>query len=71
MLEAIQAFYKDSKAIVRIEGEESASFEINVEVRQGCLMSPWLFIVYMDIVVKELRVWTMVEGASLTLNGRK
>ena len=32
-----------SKAIVRIDREMSEGFEINVGLRWGCVMSPWLF----------------------------
>ena len=35
LLEEVRAFYIDSKAIVRICGEKSESFEINVGVTQG------------------------------------
>ena len=29
---------------------------VNVGLRQGCVMSPWLFNVYMDGVVREVNV---------------
>ena len=29
---------------------------VNVGLRQGCVMSPWLFNVYMDSVVREVKV---------------
>ena len=29
-------------------------FSVNVRLRQGCVMSPWLFNVYMDGVVQEV-----------------
>ena len=28
------------------------NFRIDSGVRQGCIMSPWLFNVYMDVVIK-------------------
>ena len=31
-------------------------FPANVGLRQGCVMSPWLFYVYMDGVVREVNV---------------
>ena len=31
-------------------------FPVNVGLRQGCVMSPWLFIVYVDCVVTEVNV---------------
>ena len=31
-------------------------FPVNVGLRQGCVMYPWLFNVYMDGVVREVNV---------------
>ena len=42
-------------ACVRIKGDESGKFRIDSGVRQGCIMSPWLFNVYMDGVIKEVK----------------
>ena len=42
---------------VRLNDAESDWFNINREVRQLCVMSPWLFNLYMDGVLKELEVW--------------
>ena len=36
-----------------------SSFRINSGVRQGCIMSLWLFNVYMDTVMKEGREWRL------------
>ncbi len=35
MLGAVKAFYKDSKASIKIDGEKGESFEMGVGVRQG------------------------------------
>ena len=40
--------YIDSSACVRVKGGESEWFKIDSVVRQGFIMSPWLFNVYMD-----------------------
>ena len=40
-------------------------FTVNVGYRQGCAMSPWLFNVYMDGVVRQVKA--MVNGKSLEL----
>ena len=45
-------------------------FPVNVGLRQGCVMSPWLFNVYMDGVVREVNVkvlWELLE--LLSANG--
>ena len=47
----MQSFYVDSRACVRAGNDVSEWFLVNVGLRQGCVMSPWLFNVYMDGVV--------------------
>ena len=42
-------------------------FLVNVALIQGWLMSPWLFIVYIDDVVREVN--TMVLGKGRDVNG--
>ena len=47
-LSGIKSMYVDSPACVRVKGGESERFRIDSGVRQGCIMSPWLFNFYMD-----------------------
>ena len=45
-------------------------FLVNVGLRQACVMSPWLFNVYMDGVVREVNVRVLGKGLQLlTANG--
>ena len=37
----------------RVSGDVIEWFHVSVGLRQGCVMSPWLFTVYMDGVVRE------------------
>ena len=47
-------------------------FPVNVGLRQGCLMSPWLFDVYMDGVVREVNVGVLGKGLELlSVNGSR
>ena len=39
-------------------------FPINVGLRQGCVMSPWVFNVYMDGVVLKVNVRCLGKGWS-------
>ena len=48
LLNGIKSMYVNSLACVRVKGGESHCFRINSSVRQGCIMSTWLFNVYMD-----------------------
>ena len=36
-------------------------FPVKVGLRQGCVMSTWLFNVYMVCVVREVNVWVLGE----------
>ena len=53
MLKAVQSFYKDSRACVRVGNDVSKWFPVNIGLIYGYVMSPWLFNVYMDGVVRE------------------
>ena len=48
LLKAVRSVYADSRACVRVGNDVSEWFPVNVGLRQGFLMSPWLFNVYMD-----------------------
>ena len=43
----MQSFYVDSRAYVLVGNEVNEWFPVNVGLRQGCVMSPWLFNEYM------------------------
>ena len=47
--------YERGRARVKVEGMESQWFGVHKGVRQGCTLSPWLFNVFIDNVVKEAR----------------
>ncbi len=51
LLSAVKSFYEEVSACVRISGETSEYFEIKVGLRQGYVLSPWLFNIYMDGVI--------------------
>ena len=53
LLRAIQSMYLGSQACVRTSGKASGWFPITQGVRQGCVMSPWLFNVFMDGIMRE------------------
>ena len=41
---------------VQVGNDVREWFSVNVGLRQGCVMSPWLLNVYMDGVVREVNV---------------
>ena len=65
MLKAVQSFYVDSRTCVRVGNDVSVWFPVNVVLRQGCVMSPWLFNVYIADVVREVNVRVLGKGLEL------
>ena len=71
LLEGVKSFYVNSRACVRVGGGESECFPVKVGLRQGCVMSPWLFNIYMDGVVREVNMRVLGRGLSLVSAERR
>ena len=61
----MQSFYIDGRVCVRVGNDVIECFPINVVLRLCCVMSPWLFNVYMDGVVREVNVRVLGKGQEL------
>ena len=63
LVNGIESMYVNSLACVRVKEVKSVCFRFNSGVRQGFIMSPWLFNVYVDAAMKgdEYRV-RFLEG---------
>ena len=55
LLRSIKALYEGGRARVKVEEMKSQWFRVNKGVRQGCTLSPWLFNLFLDRVVKEAK----------------
>ena len=53
------------------KGRESEQFRMDSGVRQGCIISPWLFNVYMDGVMKEVKMGMGRRGVSFLEDRRE
>ena len=65
LLKAVGIFYINSRAGVLVSNDVSEWFPVNVGLRQGCVMSLWLFNVYMDGAVRERNVRVLGKGLEL------
>merc|ERR1712002_424994 len=65
LLAAVQSMYERSECCVRVHREEGEWFNVRGRLRQGCVMSPWLFNIFMDGVMKEVRERVGDDGAIL------
>ncbi len=54
LMEGMKAFYKETNVCVKVDGELD-DFEIGVGVRQGCIMLPRLYNIFMDGCMKEMK----------------
>ena len=48
LLMAFNSLYCRSEVCVCVNGKQSKSFHVGVDLRQGCVLSPLLFIIYMN-----------------------
>ncbi len=71
LLSAIESFYEDASACVKISRETSEHFETKVGLRQGCVTLPWLFNINMDGVIREMKGKLGEVGVKMFAEGRK
>ena len=60
------SFHDEVRACVRVGNMVSKSFVVKMGLRQGCVVSPWIFNMFMDGVVRE--VYSRVNGMGIKLN---
>ena len=51
IIRVLESVYKDTFSAVRVDGELTEWFEIIVGVLQGCVLSPLLFNIFLEIVI--------------------
>lgn len=69
IIQLIKELYRDAKCRVRFAGTESDTFSVNRGVRQGCVLSPLLFLVVLDSVLKKVNA-EAPDGIQWTLTAR-
>ncbi len=69
MFEGIRSFNENASASVQVNREFSESFNVEVGKRQGCIMLLWLFNIYMDGCIGEMKVGIHDLDARLKVKG--
>ena len=70
LIRAIGSLYTNSSACVRVNTELSQWFALTKGVKQGCVMSPWLFNLYIDHCIrplKDLNVGVNLDGVKVNV----
>ena len=70
LLSRIKSMYVSSLTCVRIKRGEIEAFRIDSGVRQGCIMSPWFFNVYMNTMMKDVKMGMGRMGVRFMEEGR-
>ncbi|GBO98641.1 Retrovirus-related Pol polyprotein from type-2 retrotransposable element R2DM; Endonuclease [Eumeta japonica] len=68
LIQALQCLYRGSSACVRINGPYADWFDIGRGVRLGCIASTWLFNLFMDSCLydlKEYECWLGMDKVSI------
>ncbi len=71
MLVGVKAFYRDINACVNVKGEMGECFKIKAGLRQRCVMSPWLFNIFMDGVIREIKAKIVNIGIEMRIDNAK
>ena len=70
LLYSIRCMYVNSLVCVRVKGGDSECFRINSGVRQGCIVSPRFFNVYI-VAVMEVKMGIRRRGVRFQEDGRE
>ena len=65
LLKVVQSLYEKSEACVRVCREKFNWLEVGVGLRQGCVMPPLLFNLFMGAVMKEVEEKAGEVGVTL------
>ena len=63
LLIGFKSMYVDSLTCVKVKWGEREWFS---NVIQGCILSPWLFTVYVDVVIKEVKMGDREEESEIS-----
>ena len=64
LLSGIKSRYVNNIAWLRVNEGERECFRIDSGARQVWIMSPWLFNLYIDVVMKEVKIRMRKRGES-------
>ena len=61
LVDGVMSLYKGCKTAVSVDRERSSSFSVKVGIHQGSALSPFLFIMVVDVLTKVVRDGSLME----------
>ena len=65
MINWVDLLYKDGKSCIHNNGHLFSFFKIEKGVRQGCHLSPYLFIIWIELPPNEIRLNIDIKGINI------
>jgi hypothetical protein len=65
MLNLVQTLYSGAESCVLVNGQHSGYFNIERSCRQGCPLSPYLFILGIEPLIKEIQKSSKIKGIEI------
>ena len=54
LIRSMSSLYNGSRACVRLDSRAGEYFELSRGLRKGCVMSPWPFNIFLDMLVRQV-----------------
>ena len=67
LVKLIQSLYEEQEAVIRWNNERTETFNIHKGVRQGCILSPHLFSIYTEQIMRD----SNTQEYGIGIGGRK
>ena len=64
LIMSVSSLYNGSRACVRLGSRVGENFEVRRGLRQGCVMSLWLFNIFFDKVLRQVNERSMGKGVN-------
>ena len=65
LIRNMSSLYNEIRSCVRLSSIVGKHFEVKRGLRQGCVMSPWVFNIFFDKVVRQMNEKAMGKGVKL------
>src|SRR6218665_134168 len=66
LIQLLKGLYGDQSAVIRTEFGDTDRFKIKKGVRQGCILSPFLFNLYAERIMRKAEMEEAKEGVKIT-----